>query len=206
MRGTTDGRHRLLEKLIREVVRMEAVAINLEIDRGARRVADTPPSLALDAVAAHAGRMRGRLLAMLSAHELAVHRSALGATLSSLRQLVVDRVTDAEQAFRTAILDLRHGLDVVRLLREVARAEEVFGVIRWCDDWLGARRTLVARAEAQLAWYDEADADGELPTANLVDRAGDAEDPTYIEIELDDHEDRADPDRHPTSPQRRDRP
>jgi hypothetical protein len=29
----------------------------------------------------------------------------------------------------------------------------LFGLIRWCDDWLGARRTLVARVEAQLSWF-----------------------------------------------------
>ena len=52
-----------------------------------------------------------------------------------------------------ALLDLRHGIDVVRVLREVARLDELFGLIRWCDDWLPARRALVARVEAQLAWF-----------------------------------------------------
>ena len=76
-------------------------------------------------------------------------------TESKLRQLVTDRIHDAERAYRAALLDLRHGLDVVRVLREVARLEELFAVIRWCDDWLPARRTLVARVEAQLAWFAE---------------------------------------------------
>jgi hypothetical protein len=40
-------------------------------------------------------------------------------------------------------------------MREVARLEELFALIRWCDDWLNARRTLVSRVEAQLAWFAE---------------------------------------------------
>ena len=44
---------------------------------------------------------------------------------------------------------------VMRVLRDVARLEELFALIRWCDDWLAARRTLVARVEAQLAWFAE---------------------------------------------------
>ncbi|HEU0031511.1 MAG TPA: hypothetical protein VFQ53_12820 [Kofleriaceae bacterium] len=46
-------------------------------------------------------------------------------------------------------------MEIVKLLREVARRDILFGVIRWCDDWLGARRTLVARVEAQLPWFAE---------------------------------------------------
>ena len=68
---------------------------------------------------------------------------------------MTDRIHDAERAYRAALLDLRHGLDVVRVLREVARLEELFALIRWCDDWLAARRTLVARVEAQLGWFAE---------------------------------------------------
>ncbi|HSN25392.1 MAG TPA: hypothetical protein VLT45_03880 [Kofleriaceae bacterium] len=72
-----------------------------------------------------------------------------------MRQLVTDRIQDPERAYRGALLDLRHGLDVVRVLRDVARLEELFALIRWCDDYLAARRTLVARVEAQLAWFAE---------------------------------------------------
>jgi hypothetical protein len=72
--------------------------------------------------------------------------------VSTLR-MIADRVHDAERSFRAALLDLRHGLDVASMLRGVARHDGLFGVIRWCDDWLRARRTLVARVEAQLAWF-----------------------------------------------------
>lgn len=147
-------RRRLLDKLLRELLRSEAQAIE-HAPREARRIGETPPVLALRDVAVHALAMRPRLQLALDGHHLAAGRGGISATLSTLRQLVTDRIHDAERAYRAALLDLRHGADVVRVLREVARLEELFGVIRWCDDWLPARRTLVARVEAQLPWFAE---------------------------------------------------
>lgn len=145
---------RLLEKLIREITRAEIQAIDAPAREG-KRIGEMPPVLALREVALHAQMMRPRFELLLQAHEIPLHRSGLGTTLATLRHLVVDRVVDAERSFRAALLDLRHGIDVVKLLREVVRRQMLFGVIRWCDDWLGARRTLVARVEAQLAWFAE---------------------------------------------------
>jgi len=145
---------RLLDKLVREITRAELQAIDHPVREG-RRIGDSPPVLALRDVALHAGAMQPRFETLLQGHDVALHRGGFGATLATLRHLVVERVVDAERSYRTALLDLRHGIDVVKLLRDVARREMLFGVIRWCDDWLGARRTLVARVEAQLAWFAE---------------------------------------------------
>jgi hypothetical protein len=151
---TATSDRRLLDKLIREISRAETQATE-HAPREAKRIGDVPPVLALRDVATHAAVMRSRFVEMLSAHEIRLGRTGIGATLATLRHLVVDRVTDAERSFRTALLDLRHGVELVKLLREIARREVLFGVIRWCDDWLGARRTLVARVEAQLEWFPE---------------------------------------------------
>ncbi len=145
-------RRRLLEKLLRELQRSEAQAIEHPV-REARRIGETPPVDVLRDVAVHVLAMKPRLLLVLQGHDLTSGRGGISATLSSLRQLVTDRTHDAERAYRAALLDLRHGVDVVRILREVARLEELFALIRWCDDWLPARRTLVARVEAQLGWF-----------------------------------------------------
>jgi hypothetical protein len=145
-------RRRLLDKLLRELVRAEAHAIE-HVSREAKRIGETPPVQALRDVAAHALSMRPRFKLVIEGHDLAPARGGIGTTLSTLRQLVTDRIHDAERAFRGALLDLRHGVDVVGVMREVARHEELFALIRWCDDWLLARRTLVARVEAQLAWF-----------------------------------------------------
>lgn len=152
MQGPQSERRRLLEKLLRELVRSEEQAIE-HAPREAKRIGETPPVSALRDVAVHALQLRPRLQHALEGHGLAAGRGGITATLSTLRHLVTDRIHDAERAYRAALLDLRHGVDVVRVLREVARLEELFGLIRWCDDWLAARRTLVARVEAQLAWF-----------------------------------------------------
>jgi hypothetical protein len=147
-------RRRLLDKLLRELHRAEAQALE-HAPREARRIGETAPVVALRDVGLHALQMKPRLALVLDGHALAPHEGRFGTTFSTLRQLVADRVYDAERAFRGALLDLRHGIDIVRVLREVSRLEELFAVIRWCDDWLGARRTLVARVEAQLGWFAE---------------------------------------------------
>jgi hypothetical protein len=147
-----NDRRRLLDKLLREVTRCESQARE-HAPREARRIGETPPVAALREVALHAVMMGPRLTSVLEGHDVPV--GAPPTALSALRQLVADRMYDAERAYRAALLDLRHGVDVVRVLREVVRLEELFGLIRWCDDWLPARRTLVARVEAQLAWFGE---------------------------------------------------
>jgi hypothetical protein len=152
MHGPQSERRRLLEKLLRELVRSEDQAIE-HVPREAKRIGEMPPVDALRDVAVHAMTMRPRFTQVLDGHDLVAGRGGISATLSTLRHLVTDRIHDAERAYRAALLDLRHGLDVVRVLREVARLEELFALIRWCDDWLPARRTLVARVEAQLAWF-----------------------------------------------------
>jgi hypothetical protein len=152
MQGPPSERHRLLEKLLRELVRSEEQAVE-HAPREAKRIGESEPVDALRDVALHALSMRPRLRLVLDGHDLTTARGGITATLSTLRHIVTDRLHDAERAYRAALLDLRHGLDVVRVLREVARLEELFALIRWCDDWLAARRTLVARVEAQLEWF-----------------------------------------------------
>jgi hypothetical protein len=147
-------RRRLLDRLIREIHRGEVQAAE-HAAREEKLIGVVPPVLALREVANHAVAMRERFDTIVRAYELQIARGGIGATLSSLRGLVSDRSVDPERVFRTYLLDLRHGIDVVKLAREVARSEELFGIIRWCDDWLGARRTLVARVEAQLVWFVE---------------------------------------------------
>lgn len=145
---------RLLDKLTREVTRVEGQVVE-QPGREARRIGDAGPVLVLREIAVHAAQMQPRFEDMAMGHGLVLHRFALGA-LTTLRHMVIDRVVDPERSYRGVLLELRHGLEVVKLLREASRREELFGLIRWCDDWLAARRTLVARAEAQLAWFAEA--------------------------------------------------
>lgn len=168
MSANTD-RRRLLDKLLREFVRSEAQAVE-HAPREARRIGEAAPVQALRDIAAHALSMRSRLEHTLEGHSLTIARGGISATLATLRQLVSERIHDSERAYRSALLDLRHGVDIMRVVREIARLEELFALIRWCDDWLATRRTLVARVEAQLAWFaDQAFSPQEPKTGDATD-------------------------------------
>lgn len=146
-------RRRLLDRLIREIHRGEVQAIE-HAARMEKEIGAVAPVLALREISTNAAIMRERFDNIVRGYDLQTGRT-IGTTLSSLRGLVTDRIVDPERAYRTCLLNLRHGIDVVKLTREVARSEELFGIIRWCDDYRGARRTLVARVEAQLVWFVE---------------------------------------------------
>jgi hypothetical protein len=165
-------RRRLLDRLIREIYRGEVQASE-HASRTEKLLGVVAPVLALRDIAKHTTEMRERFDAIVRGYDLQTGRAGIGATLSSLRGIVADRVVDPERAYRTCLLDLRHGIDVVKLTREVARSEELFGVIRWCDDWLGARRTLVARVEAQLVWFIEEAGVELLPQAVVAEPVSD---------------------------------
>jgi hypothetical protein len=177
MHGPQSERQRLLEKLLRELVRSEEQAIE-HAPREAKRIGESAPVIALRDVAVHAHAMKPRFMQVLEGHSLAASRGGITATLSTLRHLVTDRLHDAERAYRAALLDLRHGLDVVRVLREVARLEELFALIRWCDDWLAARRTLVTRVEAQLNWFADQAFEDPLPSQDATSEDSSEGDPS----------------------------
>ncbi|HVK84103.1 MAG TPA: hypothetical protein VM513_08345 [Kofleriaceae bacterium] len=162
---------RLLDKLTREVLRVEGQVVD-QPGREARRLGDVPPVAALRDIASHAAAMRSRFEAMVAGYGLVLHRFGVGA-LTTLRYIVLDRVVDAERSYRTALAELRHGIEVVKVLRDAARRDELFGMIRWCDDWSNARRTLVARAEAQLAWFSTAEEAPTVPSASSSPRDDD---------------------------------
>lgn len=143
---------RLLTKLVRELIRAEARAID-HAEREERRTGNAPPVLALQDVARHAVAMRPRFEAALQAHGVEGTTTVPGTTWMTVQWLAIDRVYGSERAFRAALLDLRHAVEVTRVLRETARLDELFAVIRWCDDWLAERRMLVAHVESHLAWY-----------------------------------------------------
>lgn len=166
-------RRRFLGRVVREVSRAEMVAVEHAARESRRLGDDAPPAIALRAIAAHATAMQPRFNTIVAGYDVPLSRGGLGAALASLRDLVVDRIVQGERAYRIAILDLRHGLDIVKLLREATRNDQLLGVIRWCDDWLGARRSLVSHAERELSWFSatSAHADAGASDGAAADRA-----------------------------------
>ncbi|MDB4958528.1 MAG: hypothetical protein JWO36_6097 [Myxococcales bacterium] len=150
-----DDLQRLRNKLCRELAQSEHDAV-IHTAREARRLGDTPPAAALRAITAHAREMEPSVDQLLADQPVgrALGR-AVAQTFSTLRHLFFDRLIDAERSFRGTLLGLRHGVDCVRLLREVGVYANDVALMRWCDQYLLERLSLLEQAEQTLAWFAE---------------------------------------------------
>lgn len=125
--------------------------------REARRLGDISPAHALLAISAHAEALRPQFEALMHKRQpagLEIGRM-VGQLFSTLRHLIADRVIDVERSYRGTLLGLRHGIDIVRLLREVALREHDTHLVRFCDEFLLDRLALIEGAEQALAWFAE---------------------------------------------------
>lgn len=82
----------------------------------------------------------------------AVGRS-VGELFSTLRDLIFDRVIDAERSYRGTLLGFHHGVAVARLLREVAVRLHDDHVVGFCDELLAERAPLLDAAEHEVGWF-----------------------------------------------------
>lgn len=148
--------HKLCTKLCRELAQSEQSAM-VHPRREAKRLGDVSPAHALLAIAAHAESMRPRFEALMVKRQPTGLRAgrAFGRVFSAIRQLIADRVIDAERSYRGTLLGVRHGIDLARLLREVAMREHDTHLMRFCDELLAERVGLVEGAEQALAWFAE---------------------------------------------------
>jgi len=141
-------------KLLRELFQCEHEAATHPA-REARRLGDSPPGIALRAIATH-GATALKQLTAISAHgaeRRARFARLVGGMVSLVRYLVVDRLIDAERSYRSTLLGLKHGLDAIRLLREVAERDGDRALAMWCQDTWIERESLVHDAEQALAWF-----------------------------------------------------
>jgi hypothetical protein len=144
-------RRRAVYKLVREVVRAEDRAVE-HVEREQNRHRDTAPAKAMSALGVHIEAMRDRFTYVCDGYGISAGRSRVRGVMTSIKQFVVSP-SDAMRAYEFALDDLSQSIEMVKGLRVVAKQDELFGIVRWCDDWLAARRTLVTSATAQLQWY-----------------------------------------------------
>jgi len=147
-------RKRLVPSLVVELFQTERSAYRHPI-REALRLGDVPPSISLRAVAAHANESLDDLpkLARLRGIRLTTAGELAGEAVAAVRHALFDRFFDPERSYRETLLEMRHGIDLVRLLRASADDEEDHPLVRWCDRWLSTRQRLVAGVENDLAWF-----------------------------------------------------
>jgi hypothetical protein len=138
------------DHLVRAFLRAEVDTLELA-ERTSRRLGDVPPARALRAVAEHAVAGGDRLVHMLAGYGIA--RAPARSRMSKLTRWIAFRLVDPEHGYRDAADELKRGMELARQVRAMARTDGLFGLIRWCDDWLPARRLRVASVEAQQAWF-----------------------------------------------------
>lgn len=152
----SDPRSRLRDKLCRELAQSEHDA-RLHTRREARRLGDCPPGRALLAIAEHADDVE------LALEKLTKSRVSTGLKLarviakmfSGFRQFFVDRLIDRERSYRATLLGLKHGIDTLRLLREVVTINCDVALLKFCDLVLVERLCLIEDAEQALVWFAE---------------------------------------------------
>ncbi|MDQ3364019.1 MAG: hypothetical protein M3680_01125 [Myxococcota bacterium] len=148
--------YKLCTKLCRELAQSEHSA-TVHTRREARRLGPVPPAAALLAIAQHADSQRPRFESLMVKRQPVGLRlgRGFGELFSRLRHALFDRLIDTERSFRGTLLGLRHGVDVVRLLREVALRTGDTHLMRFCDEWLDERHCHLEHAEQTLAYFAE---------------------------------------------------
>jgi len=145
---------RLLPSLLVELYQAEHSACRHAL-REATRLGQIPPAVALRVISSHASSALDDLPGL--AHErglvITTISTVVGDAYSYLREVVLDRVVDVERAYRETILDVRRGVDLVRLLRSSADDEGDHELVAWCDKWLPIRTRLVREAADELEWF-----------------------------------------------------
>ncbi len=156
VRRMSDDLRRLREKLCRELSQSERSA-TVHPRREAKRLGDVPPAHAFLAIAEHAESVARRLSALIRRRQPVGARvgAVVGEMLSQLRHALFDRMIDRERSYRGTLLGLHHGMDLTRLLRDVALRLGDVALVRLCDELLVERLSLIEHAEQALAWFAE---------------------------------------------------
>jgi hypothetical protein len=151
-RRLAETHRELLESLFRELAQTERSAES-HARREARRLVGTPAH-AREAVASHAAKVDRELDALARAEELPTSGGrAIGRAFSNLREAIADRLVDRERSYRGTLLGLRHGIDVVTMLRHVADASGRVEIAGFCTRWLDERPALVDAVARELSWF-----------------------------------------------------
>lgn len=144
----------LLEATLRELFQAERSAT--EHPRvEASRLGTSPPGDAMEEIAVHADGQLEKLddLALERGMTPAAAAKTVGKAFSVIRDHVTDLTTTTEQSYRLTMLGVRHGIDLVRILRELAIRAQDSELAQWSEAWLVRRLALAERCETELAWF-----------------------------------------------------
>lgn len=150
----SDPRIRLRDKLCREIARAEHDA-RIHTRREAGRLGDVAPGRALFAISEHASEVEP-VFAKLTQQPLGLHVArAVADAFSAARHFFFDLLIDSERSYRATLLHLKHGIDAMRLLREVVLLTNDVALLKFCDLILVERLCLIEDAEQAMSWFAE---------------------------------------------------
>lgn len=144
----------LLESIFVELFQSERSAeVHPPVE--AMPLGDSAPARALRAVSQHALSVREELAEQARRRGLRVTRSGrrIGDAFSWARRTFTDPSMELERSYRATLLGMRHGLDLVKLLRAAAESADDAELAAWCTEFLAVREPLVEDVCSQLAWF-----------------------------------------------------
>ena len=144
----------LLESLLTELFQSERSA-EIHPPKEASRLGDSAPARALRAVSQHARSVRAELRELARERDLSATDggSRIGDLFSWARRTLSDPLMEEERSYRATLLGMRHGLDLVKLVRATAESADDGELAAWCTEWLSVREPLVEEVCSQLAWF-----------------------------------------------------
>jgi hypothetical protein len=143
----------LLDRLFRELLETEQ-STAVHAAREARRLTGAPAE-AMAALCDHA-EATSRALVDFARNERLPERPggrAVVRIVAAVRRAIADRLVDRERSYRGTLLEIRHGVDVVRMLRHVADASGRVDIGGFCTRWLDEREPLITAAEHAMNWF-----------------------------------------------------
>ncbi|MET0390561.1 MAG: FAD-dependent oxidoreductase [Polyangiales bacterium] len=145
---------KLIKHLSHELWQTE-VSASQHCRREAERLGDTPPARVLRAAAEHADSVLAELPKLELARPLALSGlgMAIGKLFSEARDTVADKLLTSERSYRGTLLGLRHGVDLVQLMRDAAESSGQPELTSFLDHWLSRRRPLVDAVAEELRWF-----------------------------------------------------
>jgi nitrite reductase/ring-hydroxylating ferredoxin subunit len=146
----------LLRHLSHELWQTE-VSASQHCRREAERLGDTPPARALLAAAEHADAVLAELPKITQGRPLAQSGvgMAIGKMFSEVRDTIADKLLTSERSYRGTLLGMRHGVDLVQLMRKSAERANDTPLKQFLDHWIERRQPLLDEAVAQLGWFAE---------------------------------------------------
>jgi hypothetical protein len=149
-----ESRATLVESLLRELHQTERSCAT-HCRREAERFPGERPAYAMIHLAEHAEAVLNRMTPLGKGGFGQKVAEGVGSFLSIFREAVLDRVVREERSYRGTLLGVRHGIDLVVLMRNAAISEKSDLLLEFADNWLDKRTVLWEEAVAALAWFDE---------------------------------------------------